>query len=130
MSGRISRLSLSLKNTQDIPKNTNNNMKKTHKTYGSDSVFIRACHHLQFRLSRLCHDHILKATLEPFVPMLSWLRVRIVTFHRHQIASSVIIHLLPSLAPLGYGFSVPLHGLSIGCGYLRKALSRPLPIFF
>ena len=67
---------------------------------------------------------------EPFVPMLSWLRVRIVTFHRHQIASSVIIHLLPSLAPLGYGFSVPLHGLSIGCGYRRKAFARPLPIFF
>lgn len=71
-----------------------------------------------------------KATLEPFVPMLSWLRVRIVTFHRHQIASSIIIHLLPSLAPLGYGFSVPLHGLSIGCGYRRKACARPLPIFF
>jgi len=64
------------------------------------------------------------AALEPFVPMLSWLRVRIVTFHRHQIAYSVIIHLLPSLAPLGYGFSVPLHGLSFGCGYIPEGL-RP-----
>jgi hypothetical protein len=63
MSGRTSRLSLSL-NTLKLcflqkqsfvcgKKNSNNNMKKT---FGSDSVFTRACHLLQSRLLRLCRN--------------------------------------------------------------------------
>ena len=52
-----------------------------------------ACHHPhQSRMSRLSRDRIMRATLEPFVLLLSWLRVRIVTFHRHQIAYAGIIH--------------------------------------
>lgn len=43
-------------------------------------------------MSRLSRDRIMRATLEPFVLLLSWLRVRIVTFHRHQIAYAGIIH--------------------------------------
>ncbi len=43
------------------------------------------------------NTHIIVAALKPFVPMLSWLHVRVVTLHRHQIASSVIIHPSPAL---------------------------------
>lgn len=49
----------------------------------------------------------------------------------YQIASSVIIHLLPSLAPLGYGFTVPLRQ---SCPQLwlpwEGIYARPLPVLF
>lgn len=62
-------------------------------------------------------------------PGLTWGSPRIFAC---QIASAVIIHLSPSLAPIGYGYTMPLHGLSFGCGYISGRLSpgRSPSIFY
>ena len=62
-------------------------------------------------------------------PGLTWGSPRIFAC---QIASAVIIHLSPSLAPIGYGYTMPLRGLSFGCGYISGRLlpGRSPSIFY